>query len=345
VAYNWGTFDFESPTLITDFLRGRLTYWLSTMDGARTVYEYQVTNRRVDMQELDLSPEQARTMALRLADNARPEKRNYLYDYFWDNCSTRVRDAIDAGTGGRLKAAMQGPAQQTYRQHGLRLTSELLWEYLGLHFGLGRPTDMPATRWQEAFIPEVLHDQLKEVRIPGEAGDHPLVKGERVLTQTTRPPPPAQAPRWTHWFALCGLCAGAALALLGRTGVWRPLPRVLFGLLVGLLGLAFGFLGCALVFLWAFTDHRASHANANLLPCPPFVLALAPMAIGLIRGRMVSAQSTFYLATGAALMALVGLAAKLVPGVAQNNIDFIVMFLPLWAGVAYGARCLGRAGG
>jgi len=38
VAYNWGTFDFDSPTLIADFLRGRLTYWLSTMDGARTVY-------------------------------------------------------------------------------------------------------------------------------------------------------------------------------------------------------------------------------------------------------------------------------------------------------------------
>jgi hypothetical protein len=344
-VYNWGTFDFESPTLIADFLRGRLTYWLSTAGAASTVREYQYTNRKVDIQELDLSPEQKRTMALRLTDNTRPEKRNYLYDYFWDNCSTRVRDAVDAATGGRLKAAMQGPAKQSYRHHGLRLTSDLLWEYLGLHFGLGRPTDLSATRWQEGFIPQVLHDQLEEVRLPGEGGDRPLVKQSRVLSPTTRADPPATAPNWMHWFALVGLGIGAALALAGRAGVWRPVPRVLFGVLVGLLGLALGLLGCALVFLWGFTNHRAAHANANLLPCPPFVLALAPLAVGLVRGRMVSAQSAFYVATGAALLALAGLAAKLLPGVSQDNLDFIVLLLPVWVGIAYGARCLGRSGG
>lgn len=342
IAYNWGTFDFDSPSLIADFLRGRLTYWLSTAGAGETVREYQFTNRRVDMQELELTAEQARAMAARLADNAQPEKRKYLYDYFWDNCSTRVRDAIDVAVGGRLKAAMQGPAQRTYRQHGLRLTSDLLWEYLGLHFGLGRPTDLPATRWQEGFIPQVLHDQLKEVRVPAEGGDRPLVKQERVLVASTRPDPPAQAPRWVHWFALVGLLVGTALALAGRAGVWRPVPRVLFGLLVGLLGLVLGFLGCCLVFLWAFTDHRAAHANANLLPCPPIVLALAPLTVGLVRGRMVSAQSAFYVATAAAALALVGLIAKAIPGPAQANVDFIVLLLPVWVGIAYGARSMGR---
>jgi hypothetical protein len=344
IAYNWGTFDFDSPTLFTDFLRGRLTYWLSSSGANETVREYQLTNRKVELQELDLTPEQKRTLALRLTDNARPEKRNYLYDYFWDNCSTRVRDAVDAATDGRLKAALQGPAQMSYRHHGLRLTSDLLWEYLGLHFGLGRPTDLPATRWQEAFIPQVLHDALKEVRIPGPAGEHPLVLQERVLVQTNRPDPPAQAPHWVHWFALCGLLAGVALGGLGRLGVWRPAPRVAFGVLVGLIGLVAGLLGCALVFLWALTNHLAAHANANLMVCAPFVLALAPLSIGLMRGRMVSAQSAFYLATGAAVLALAGLAAKALPGPAQDNVDFIVFFLPLWAGIAYGARSLGGAG-
>jgi hypothetical protein len=344
VAYNWGTFDFESPTLFTDFLRGRLTYWLSSGGANETIREYQLTDRRVEIQELDLSLEQKRTLALRLADNARPEKRNYLYDYFWDNCSTRVRDAVDSATGGRLQAAMQGPARQTYRHHALRLTSDLLWEYLGLHFGLGRPTDLPATRWQEAFIPQVLHDELAELRVPGPTGDHPLVLQERVLVTSSRPAPPAQAPHWVHWFAVAGLLAGAALAGLGRLAVWRTLPRVAFGLLVGLVGLAGGLLGCALVFLWAFTNHLAAHANANLLPCPPFVLALAPLAIGLMRGRMVSAQSTFYLAVGAAGLALIGLAAKLLPGVSQDNVDFLVFFLPLWVGIAHGARSLSGAG-
>jgi hypothetical protein len=113
-----------------------------------------------------------------------------------------------------------------------------------------------------------------------------------------------------------------------------------FGVMVGLLGLALGLLGAALVFLWGFTDHRSAHANANLFPCPPFVLALAPLAVGLVRGRMVAAQSAFYLASAAALCTLVGLAAKLLPGISQDNLDFIVFFLPLWVGIAYGARSL-----
>ena len=340
IAYNWGTFDFESPTLFTDFLRGRLTYWLSTAGADETVREYQFTNRRVDIQELDLSPEQKRAMAARLDDNARPEKRNYLYDYFWDNCSTRVRDAVDAAVDGRLRAGTQGPARMSHRHQALRLTSGLLWEYLALHFGLGRPTDQAATRWQEGFIPQVLRDELRELRIPGPAGEHPLVLQERVLVPSTRPEPPAQPPRWLHWFALCGLLSGAALGALGRLGVWRTLPRAVFGVLVGLLGLVCGLLGCALVFLWGFTNHLAAHANANLLACPPFLLALFPLAVGLVRGRMVSAQSTFYLATGAAVLVLVGLAAKALPGIAQDNADYLVFFLPLWAGIAYGARAL-----
>jgi hypothetical protein len=342
LVYNWGTFDFESPTLFTDFLRGRLTYWLSR-GGTSSLAEYQYTDRRVDMQELDLTPVQAQELARRLAENALPEHRNYLYDYFWDNCSTRVRDAVDGIIGGKLKAAMQGPARMSYRHHGLRLTRELLWEYLALHFGLGRLTDAPATRWQEAFIPQVLHDELAELRIPGEKGDRPLVKRERILLPTTRSPPAAQPPHWMAWFALAGLGLGALLALAGRAGVWRTLPRVGFGLVVGVLGLAFGLLGCALVFLWGFTDHRSAHANANLLPCPPFVLAFFPLAVGLIRGRIVAAQSTFYIAAAAALLALVGLAAKALPGVTQDNVDFIVFFLPVWIGIAYGARSLGGA--
>jgi hypothetical protein len=74
------------------------------------------------------------------------------------------------------------------------------------------------------------------------------------------------------------------------------------------------------------------------------VLALAPLAVGLVRGRMVAAQSTVYVAAGAGLMALVGLAAKALPGIAQDNVGFILFLLPLWAGIAYGARCLASGG-
>src|SRR2546421_826476 len=181
VVYNWGTFDFESPTLIRDFLRGRLTYWLSTGSIAANVYPYEATDRTVEVQELDLTPAQKTGLARLLEENARPGRNTYRYDYFWDNCSTRVRDAIDAAVGGQLKAATQGPATMSFRHQALRLTAGLLWEYLGLHFGLGRPTDVVGTRWQEAFIPAMLHEELRGVRLHDDGGDRPLVKGERLV--------------------------------------------------------------------------------------------------------------------------------------------------------------------
>ncbi|HXI59064.1 MAG TPA: DUF4105 domain-containing protein, partial [Polyangia bacterium] len=136
-VYNFGTFRFDSPRLIPDFIKGRLTYWLSVSSLDRTLATYQHENRSVEAQELELEPAEKAALAERLEVNARPEKRNYKYDYFLDNCSTRVRDAIDVVTGGRLRASAQGPARLTLREQALRLTADLPWEYLTLYLILG----------------------------------------------------------------------------------------------------------------------------------------------------------------------------------------------------------------
>src|SRR4051812_21676547 len=101
--FNFGTFSFDQPNLIPKFLRGRLMYWLSVSPVESSFYSYEATDRTIEAQELDLSAAEKQSLFERLLDNARPEKRESLYDYFWDNCSTRVRDAIDVTIGGRLR--------------------------------------------------------------------------------------------------------------------------------------------------------------------------------------------------------------------------------------------------
>src|SRR5258708_3485900 len=165
-VYNWGTFRFDSPRLIPDFIKGRLTYWLSVASFERTVATYQSENRSIEVQELDLAAPEKLALAERLEVNARPENRNYKYDYFLDNCSTRVRDAVNTATGGRLRTSAQGAARPTLREQALRPTADLPWEYLTMYLILGPATDEPVDRWAEMFIPQKLARRLRAVSLP-----------------------------------------------------------------------------------------------------------------------------------------------------------------------------------
>jgi hypothetical protein len=323
--FNFGTFAFDTPGLVPKFLRGRLTYWLSVAPATEALWSYQVTNRTIEVQDLDLTPAQRQLILDRLRDNARPEKREYLYDYFTDNCSTRVRDAVDAVIGGKVRAAGAAPGRLTLRGQALRMTADLGWEFVALDFGLGRSSDAPIDRWREAFLPGELRDLLRTVRLDGGA---PLVKAERVMFQATRPPPPERPPSWLGGFLLVGLATGGLLAVLRQ--------RAVLGLLAALLGLVLGLLGLILLLLWVATNHRATHANANILQAAPWALALVPLGVGLALGR--SARAAFLVAASAAALSLLGLLAKVLPGVSQDNLAFIALLLPVWLGLAFALR-------
>jgi hypothetical protein len=329
VVFNFGTFAFDSPNLIPKFLRGRLTYWLSASPAEPTLWSYQSTNRTIEVQQLDLTPAQRWTMFERLRDNARPDKREYLYDYFWDNCSTRVRDAVDAVVGGRVHQAGQAPASMTLRAHALRMTADLPWEFFGLAFGLGSTTDQPVTQWDEAFLPDKNRDLLRRVQLDG----HPLVKSERVLFQAQRPPVPARPPGFTGWLLLIGLIAGGGLAAVGWGARRRPLARGVVGVAAAGLGLVLGLLGVILVLLWVATNHRAAHANANILQAAPFAIALLPLGLGTALGRAWAPHGALLIAAATALLSLVGVAVKLLPGPSQDNLMFIALLLPIWTGL------------
>jgi hypothetical protein len=339
--YNFGTFQFDSPGLIFKFLQGRFKYWLS-VSGTDGFAAYVHENRTIEAQELDLSPAQRLALRANLRENARPENREYLYDYFRDNCSTRVRDAVDRVVDGRVRQAGQARASSTLRGDSLRMTADFFPEYLGLDLGLGRPTDAPLTEWDAAFLPQRLHDLLRQVRIPGDSGEKPLVKSERVLFAAQRPALPNQPPQWVFYFLLAGIGVGGVLAGLGWAARGHVLARVGLGLTSSLLGLVLGMVGLILVALWVLTDHKATHANANILLLAPWSLALAGLGIAVAMGRQKAVRASFWLAMSAAGLAGLGVVAKVLPGYSQNNWALIAFLLPVWCGMAMGFRWLAR---
>src|SRR5215212_160203 len=176
-SYNYGMFSFDEPGFITRFLRGRMLYWMGVHHADAELAAYQRSNRSVWVQQLNLTAAQKYELRQFLDWNWLPENSRYLYHYFYDNCSTRVRDALDRALGGALRDQLVGKETgTTYRWHSLRLTGESLTVYTGLSLGLGMPTDRPIDAWQEAFIPMQLMARLRTVRVPGPDGQSvPLV--------------------------------------------------------------------------------------------------------------------------------------------------------------------------
>jgi hypothetical protein len=97
-----------------------------------------------------------------------------------------------------------------------------------------------------------------------------------------------------------------------------------------------------------FTPHAVVYRNQNALLFAPFALALVVLGIGVGFGRTGAARKTFWLAVAGAALGAVALGLKLLPaGVVahQDNGALIAAMLPLWAGLAAGARALARPSG
>jgi uncharacterized protein DUF4105 len=335
LVFNYGTFSFDSPLLALDFLKGDLRYWLSVSTLARTVAAYRANNRSVFVKQLAYSPEQAREVERFLYENAKPENRYYRYDYYRDNCSTRVRDVLDRSVGGALQRASQGLTAFSYRDHTRRLTEDSPLLFFGLDLAMGPYIDRPLTEWEAMFLPEAVDAKVLTLNVDEAGQAKPLVKNDRTLFKATRVDPPA-APTFSllPWL-FGGLALGGLFYALGRTP--RTWARWAFAASTALVGLIAGLAGALLIALWAFTDHQVTYWNQNILLCPVWVLALPVLSWSLARKeprRLRLVVGWFYAAAASALLALV---IQLVAPSSQHNGPALALLAPCWIGAALGA--------
>ena len=338
-VYNYGTFSFEDPALIPKFAQGRFMYWLSAAPIGWTKEAYRRENRGIVAQELALTADQKIDLQNKLEENLKDANKYYKYDYYRDNCSTRVRDMIDSVIGGRIKAAATAPARMTFREHTLRLTASLPAEEVILNLVMGDFIDKPITVWEEAFVPMELQKTLHNVTVPGPDGkERPLVRREFVLVPTNNPDPAAAPPVWWPYSLIAGVVIGGILAFLGRAaGKHRP-ARIVFGVSLSFFGLLWGFFGIFFLAVWAFTDHLVGYHNENTFLCAPWAIVLVGSGIRVAMSRVSSIRFADQLVRGAAVFSVVGLALKVLPWFDQKNWFFLVFFVPFWLGAAYGMR-------
>jgi len=342
-AYNYGLFDLRQENFLVRFLQGRMWYWMQGFPAQSYVETYRRANRSVWLQELEMLPAAKRELQEFLEWNEQPENRFYHYDYYRDNCSTRVRDALDRALGGRIRAyAAALPTGKTYRFHTRRLTANDPLVYTGLVIGLGQPVDREISAWDEMFLPLALRDHLRSVTVRGIRGaDLPAVRSERTLFQSTDPPPPGRPPYWLPVYLGLGLAAGAGTIALASAAGRSRRARAGFLALSGVWSVVGGILGVLLGGLWTLTDHTAAYNNENLFQLNPLALALLvllPRATRTSAGR----RSGLIVAVLVASISVAGLLLKAFPAFYQVNGEIIALALPVHLGIAIGTWRLSR---
>lgn len=336
-VYNYGTFAFDSPWLIVDFLQGRFAYWLSVSPLDRVLAQYAAVGRSVVAQELRLTPAERVRVAAFLAWNSRDANKYYKYDYYRDNCATRVRDVIDRATGGKLREAARAPARFTFRQHTLRLTADAPLLYLGLDLAMGDLIDQPITVWEEMFLPDRVEEAVRGVTVldAGGTNEMPLVVSEVTLLADHRAPPRTAPPSWTALLFGVGVAIGSVFLGLGALAArGGRAARIALGASLGVLGLLAGTLGCLVGGLWAFTDHQVTYRNENVLQFAPWALVLVGLGVGVALGRPRFTALAGKLVTSAAAASALGLLMKALPTFDQRNGEIIALVLPIWVGAA-----------
>jgi hypothetical protein len=255
--YNYGVFNFNQPHFYLNFARGNLNYMMDVYDYAPYRDYYIEHNRYIHEQVLDLTYDQKVKIFNYLQWNNLPQNQYYQYDYFYNNCATKIRDVIQ--TALRDEVAFDSTFIKT--NYTIRNLTDLYltkqpWGDLGIDICLGLPMDKKASPFEYMFLPDYIESSFDHAtnKLLGE----PLVK-EKISVYEMKPE--ENSFHWYHPWVVFGIVFGFVAFITWRN--WRN-EKISRWLDVVIL-LATGLIGILLFMLWAFTDHKAAAGNFNLM--------------------------------------------------------------------------------
>lgn len=268
-VYNYGTFEFGT-TFATEmkfyyqFAKGQLDYKLSVDNFGYFQYEYIVTQRGITEQFLDLDANQKLALYQFMVNNAMPENSFYRYDFFYDNCSTRIRDVLQKvfGSGLIFKPNMQLVEDQTTFRDMIQLyLNDMPWSDFGIDIALGMPCDKKVSSGEEMFLPDFLMNNFDRATIDG----RPLVKTKKVILEHEDlvQEESNATPFKIFWSLLLITIVMIVASFLTK----KPFQYYFNSYFV-----ITGVLGLLVFFLWFLTDHSTTKTNWNILWLMPLNL-------------------------------------------------------------------------
>jgi len=258
LVFNYGVYDFDTPNFYTKFAQGKLNYLIGVNYFQDFFEAYISQNRSIKEQVLNLSAPEKQKLFDYLLNNIKPENRAYLYDFFYDNCATKIKDVTKTALSNTVvfnePKDFKPVSFRTLIQNNLNKNS---WGSFGIDLALGSVIDKKATAVEYMFLPENIFRLFSNAII--KSRNEPLVKETRILHNQIET-------NSTNQFFMSPLFVFGVLGLLiffitykdfksNKRSAW--LDVTLFSIT--------GIIGIVILLLWFATDHKATHQNYNLL--------------------------------------------------------------------------------
>ena len=267
VVYNWGVFDFNTPNFVWKFAKGRLNYSLGISSYDNFLRDYFIEGRWVVSQKLNLETADIEKLFLLIAENLKPENLTYRYDFFYDDCSTRIRDLIEKAIGEDL---IYPPAEAKKELTTFRyLTGEyekvLPWTKMGIDLIMGSPGDKKASFRDRMFLPIELKNGLSELVIRRDGKMIPLLTNPEIVVNPDKPA--LKEKLLTSPLFVLSLIL---IIIIILTGFFRG--KRSNKIIDNFIFAVFSILALMMIFFNFFTDHQQMKWNLNIIWLNPFII-------------------------------------------------------------------------
>ncbi len=270
---NYGMFSFSQPFFVARFVFGRTDYQMGIQSYEDFIRQYAFVGRGVKEQRLLLTREEKMAIVKAIAENYEPQNREYRYNFFYDNCTTRARDMLVVHIDGTVDYQARDTFSTTYRKEIHNYNTTHRWARFGNDLLLGVKADAQLTNAQRQFLPENLERDFARATVKDDNGEtRKLVAETREVLQ-----PETDTGGQDLWdyitpgrlFATLFLVVAASTFFEYRRGkMFWPIDMVLFTL-CGLAGL--------ILTAMIFSAHPTVSLNLQIfLLNPLFLYALRP---------------------------------------------------------------------
>jgi membrane-associated HD superfamily phosphohydrolase len=258
-VYNYGTFDFNAPNFYLNFAKGKLTYFLSTSDFYRFLRAYQYENRWVKTQVLNLNSNEVQEFYNFLENNAKPENRDYQYDFFYDNCSTKIEDVVKTVLKGKVNFSNNHISTiKTHRDLIEDYTSNFKWGKFGIDLALGSVIDDEATKDEFKFLPDYILAAFNNATIQKNKTTEPLVIREISILKAEPTKPSSEILSPLNVLILLSLIIIYFTYKNFKSNHRNKILDFLIYFITGCIGVV-------VLLLWFATSHTATYKNLNFL--------------------------------------------------------------------------------
>ncbi|AFL81717.1 hypothetical protein Aeqsu_2257 [Aequorivita sublithincola DSM 14238] len=269
VVFNYGAYDFDTPNFYLKFAQGKLLYEIDAEYFDSFYGRYVAQNRWMKQQTLNLTLSEKQAVSKYLWNNLKPENKKYKYDFFFDNCATKIRDVVEEVLGNKLEFKEDHIKEElTFRQLIQQNLQANSWGSLGIDVALGAVIDRKAKPIEYQFLPDYVYEGAANAVINRNGTSENLVKKTTDLYENS--PTPIENNFLMSPLFVLGLLGLLFVFITFRDFNRRTRSRFLDTFIFFFTGLV----GIFLLLLWFATDHSATANNYNLLWAFPISIVL-----------------------------------------------------------------------